>query len=229
MEQFFDLHEIRASFPDIWHGFQTNLKMMVIAEVAVLIWALAIALARTAPGRAGLVPRILAIIYVDLFRGLPTIIVFYLVVFGLPIVYPDTIGMLSPFELSIVALTLSYGGYVAEVYRAGIQAVHPSQAAAARSLGLSYPQAMRAVILPQAVRRVMPALLNDFISLQKDTALASSVGVLEGLRQAYIYSGNHLTPASIVGVSLCFVAITIPLARFTDYLLARDARLRTAG
>jgi polar amino acid transport system permease protein len=227
--EFFDWHVIRTTLPGVLRGFETNLKMMAVAEICVLAWALTLALLRTAPGRSGLPARVLAIVYIDLFRGLPTIIVFYLVVFGLPIAYPQMPFAGSTFALSVVALTLSYGGYVAEVYRAGIESVHPSQAAAARSLGLSYGATMRSVVLPQAVRRVVPPLLNDFISLQKDTALASSVGVLEGLGQAYIYAGNRLSPAPIVGVSLCFVAITIPCARLTDWLLARDARRRSAA
>jgi polar amino acid transport system permease protein len=129
----------------------------------------------------------------------------------------------------VVSLTLVYAAYVAEVYRAGIDGVHPSQAAASRSLGLSYRQTMRFVVLPQAVRRVVPPLLNDFVGLQKDTALAATVGIIEGANAAQIYAGNTLNVSSYVGVAVCFIVITIPLARLVDVLLARDNRRMQAA
>jgi polar amino acid transport system permease protein len=228
MSEFFDWGVIRDSFPQVWEGFLINMKMWVVAGVIVLVWSLLVALARLVPGRGGLPLRILGTVYVDVFRGLPTILVFFLVGFGLPIAVP-WFQRFSLFQLSVVALTLSYGGYVGEVYRAGIRSVHPSQAAAARSLGLSWWQTMRHVVIPQGIRRVIPPLLNDMVSLQKDTALASSIGVLEGLRQAFIYAGNHLSPAPLTGISLCFLLVTFPLARVADFLTDRDARKRASS
>jgi polar amino acid transport system permease protein len=225
MGEFFDWGAISGSWPYVWKGFQVSLQLWIVSTVFVLLWSLVIALARVAPGPAGRPLRILGTIYVDVFRGLPTILVFYLVGFGLPIAVP-WFQRFSLFQLAVLALTLSYGAYVGEVYRAGIRSVHPSQVAAARSLGLSYAQSMRFVVLPQGIRRVIPPLLNDIISLQKDTALASVIGVLEGLRAAFIYAGNHLTPAPLTGISLCYIAVTIPLARLADYLTDRDAKKR---
>jgi polar amino acid transport system permease protein len=227
VDNFFSWFHFRESFPLIWDGFQTNLKMMFVAEVLVLAWGLVIVLLRVAPGRLGLPLRILAIAYVDLFRGIPLIILVFLVGFGLPIagVFPG----LGLFWWAVIALTLAYGAYVAEVYRAGIRSVHTSQVAAARSLGLSHTKTMRFVVLPQAVRNVIPALMNDFVSLQKDTALVSVIGLAEGFQNANVYAGNNLNATSLIGISLCFIVITIPMTRLVDWLLERDDRRRQAG
>lgn len=224
MDTFFSPHHFRASLPSIWTGFQINLKMMVIAEVLVLAWALVLLLLRIAPGRAGLPLRILAVIYLDFFRGIPLLLVFLFVGLGLPAAQVQPFAGMSLYWLSITALVLTYGAYVAEVYRSGVEGVHWSQMAAARSLGLSYRQSMRHVILPQALRRVVPPLLNDFVSLQKDTSLAAILGVVEGANAAGIYAGQTFNATSFVGVALFFVAITIPLARLVDWLAARDQR-----
>ena len=133
------------------------------------------------------------------------------------------------FQLGVIALTLVYGAYVAEVFRSGIETVHWSQTAAARSLGLEHGQTMRYVVVPQAVRRVVPPLLNDFIGLQKDTALISVIGALEGFNEAKIYAGNHFNLSSVVGLGICFVVITIPMTRFTDFLVERDQRRMRAN
>jgi polar amino acid transport system permease protein len=227
VETFFSGFHFRESFPLVWDGFQTNLKMMFIAELCVLAWGLVIVLLRIAPGRLGLPFRVLSVIYVDLFRGIPLIVLVVLVGFGLPIagVFPG----LDLFWWGVIALTLAYGAYVAEVYRSGIRSVHPSQVAAARSLGLSHTKTMRFVVLPQAVRNVVPALMNDFVSLQKDTALVSVIGLAEGLQNANVYAGNNLNSTSVIGVALCFIVITIPMTRLVDWLLVRDDRRRQAG
>jgi len=179
--------------------------------------------------------RWLAIIYVDVFRGLPAIVTIYLVVFGLPLTDLPIISDIENvdfvvwgiqidqlFILGVIALTLVYGAYVAEVYRSGIESVHWSQSAAARGLGLSEGQTLRHVVMPQAVRRVIPPLMNDFIGLQKDTALLNVAGVLEGFNVARIYAGNNFNLSSVMGLGICFLVITIPMTRLTDYLVKRD-------
>jgi polar amino acid transport system permease protein len=217
----------------LWKGLWLNIKVFVIAELLVLVWGLVLALARVFPGRAGRPVRFLAVGYIDLFRGFPAIITIYLVVLGLQAAEVPPFTSLGRdtrlFWLCVTALVLVYGAYVAEVYRAGLESIHWSQTAAARSLGLSYGQTMRYVITPQAVRRIIPPLLNDFIGLQKDTALLSVVGLLEVLSRARNASNTlfNLSPNLAAGVA--FVIITIPLARLTDWLVARDQARRRAN
>src|SRR5436309_9712473 len=184
LHAFFSLHHFTVTMPDVWAGFQINLKMMAIAEVLVLVLALALALVRGLPGPTAKPLRALAIAYTDFFRGTPIIIVAFFIGFGLPGLQLGFISKQSFTTYGIITLTLVYSAYVTEVYRAGIESVHPSQRAAARSLGLSYWQAMRYVVIPQAVRRVIPPLLNDFVGLQKDTALVTVIGVAEAAQQA---------------------------------------------
>ena len=160
-------------------GFWINVQVFLIAEVIVLVWALVVAVMRLLPGPACKPVRLLATVYVDVFRGIPSLLVIYIVGFGLPQANVPVVGDFSDMQYAIIALSLTYGAYVSEVYRAGIESVHWSQTAAARSLGLTYAQTMRHVVVPQAVRRVIPPLLNDFIGLQKDTALISVLGVLD--------------------------------------------------
>src|SRR3989449_8547058 len=201
--------------------------MMVVAELLVLVFALAIAVVRGLPGRAAAPLRGLAIVYTDVFRGTPLILVAFLVGFGLPGLQLKGISSQSNFIYGIVALTLVYTAYVTEVYRAGIESVHGSQRMAARSLGLSYWQALRYVVIPQAVRRVIPPLLNDFIGLQKDTALVAVIGVAEAALQAQNYSNKYYNFTSYVVAAVFFIFLTIPLARFTDHLIAqRELRER---
>ena len=171
---------------------------MVAAEILVLILALAIAVIRGLPGRGAAPFRVLAIAYTDVFRGTPLILVAFLVGFGLPGLNIHVISTQSNFVYGVTALTLVYTAYVTEVYRAGIESVHPSQRMAARSLGLSYWQAMRYVVIPQAVRRVIPPLLNDFVGLQKDTALVTVIGVAEAAQQAQQFSQNNYNFTSYV-------------------------------
>jgi polar amino acid transport system permease protein len=229
LAQFFDWELIAESLPGVLRGFRTNLTLMVVAELCVLVWALVLALLRGLPGRAAAPLRWFAIGYIDFFRGLPALVVIYLVGFGLPQTGVAPFSEMSLYQLAVVALTLVYGAYVAEVYRAGIESVHWSQTAASRSLGLSSTKTMRFVVLPQAVRRVIPPLLNDFIGLQKDTALVGIIGVAEGFRRAQIFAGSRFNASSYVGLALCFVVITIPLARFTDYLIRRDQQRTLAA
>ncbi len=233
MEQFFGTFfnwaRFTESFPDVLKGFTTNLSLMIVAEVCVLGWGLALALLRSSRSRASAPARWLAIGYIDLFRALPGLIVIYMVGFGIPIAGVPVLSNWSLYQLAVLALTLVYGAYVAEVYRAGIESVHWSQTAAARSLGLSQAKTMRFVVLPQAIRRVVPPLLNDFIGLQKDTAFIGIIGVLDGFRRAQIYAGTKFNLSSFTGLALCFVVITIPMTRLTDYLLKRDQQRMAAG
>jgi polar amino acid transport system permease protein len=232
-EQYLDWDAIDEFLPSLWKGLWLNIKVFVVAEVLVLVWGLVVALARIFPGKAGRPVRFLAVAYIDLFRGFPAIITIYLIVLGFQAgdvpPFDQLQGETKLFWLSTTALVLVYGAYVAEVYRAGLESIHWSQTAAARSLGLSYGQTMRYVITPQAVRRIIPPLLNDFIGLQKDTALLSVVGLLEVLNRARLTSNRlfNLSPNLAAGVA--FVLITIPLARFTDWLVARQARARAGG
>ncbi|MGH9118000.1 MAG: amino acid ABC transporter permease [Acidimicrobiales bacterium] len=228
MEQFintfFNWEHLTQSFPQVWRGFVINLEVMLISEVLVLVWAMVLALARGASTPLLRPVRWASIVYIDLFRGLPALLVVYMIVFGFPIANVPVVGEWSNFQLAILALTIVYGAYVAEVYRAGIESVHRSQTSAARSLGLSHATTMRYVVLPQAVRRVIPPLLNDFIALQKETIFVGVVGVLEGFRRAQIYSGTFFNLSSFTGLGLLFLLLTIPMTRFTDYLLERDQR-----
>ena len=225
---FFDWHDISSSFPDIARAFVLNVKIFLVCEVFILILALIVAVLRSLPGPVFFPLRALATIYVDLARGVPTILVIALLGFGAPALQLTGVPRSRVFWAG-VGLILVYGGYVAEVYRAGIESVHPSQEAAARSLGLSRFQALRRVILPQAIRRVIPPLLNDFIGLQKDTALVGTLGVVEAFNQSQIDTNATFTYGSYLAAAALFVAITIPLARLTDWLTARDRRRRQTG
>jgi polar amino acid transport system permease protein len=226
IEKFFNPGVLRSSAPEILRGFLVNVELFLIAEVLVLPWALFVACLRMLPGPASRPIRVLAIGYVDLFRGLPAVVAIYLIAFGFPIAGLPVLGSMTGFELCVLALVLIYGAYVSEVFRAGLQSVHWSQAAAARSLGLSYMQTLRHVIAPQAIRRMIPPLLNDFIGLQKDTALVSFVGLLDAFNQARIVASNEFNLSAVTGVGIAFVLITIPTARLVDRLTARDARRR---
>jgi polar amino acid transport system permease protein len=226
---FFDLPLIIRFAGLVSWAFLTNVLIFVIAEILVLIWGLIVALARMAPGEAGRPVRWLAMTYCDIFRGLPAVITIYLVGFGLPLAGVPYLGNMPLPAYAIFALTLVYGAYVAEVYRAGIQSVHWSQTAAARSLGLSYVQALRHVIVPQAVRRIIPPLLNDFIGLQKDTALVMVIGVTDAFNQSRIIASNHFNLSAVTIVGILFVLITIPQARLVDRLMERDQQRMRAG
>jgi polar amino acid transport system permease protein len=206
-----------------------NIRMFLAAEVLILILALVIALIRQSASPVLFPLRVLSLIYVDFFRGVPLLLVVYAIGFGVPALRLPFVSSQSPAVYGVVALVLSYSAYVSEVYRAGLNSVHQSQVAAARSLGLSQGTAMRYVILPQAVRNIVPPLLNDFISLQKDTALVGVLGAIEANQAAQIYSSTVFNFSSFTVAAILFLILTIPLARFTDGLIERDRRRRLAG
>lgn len=228
-DTFFSWPDARASFPAIADGFWLNVKLFLAAEPLILMVGLSVAVVRGTRSPLLFPLRVLAVGYVDLFRGVPTLLLVFLVGFGLPALRLQGVPT-DLFWLGLIALTLSYGAYVAEVFRSGIESVHPSQRAAARSLGLSSGQTLRSVVLPQAVRRVLPPLLNDFVSLQKDTALVAVLGFGESLRQAGIYASFNFNYTPYVVAAAFFVALTVPLARLTDWLGARAlARQHSEG
>ena len=227
-QAFFDPEVFKESFPEILDAFLVNVRIFLIAEVFILILALVLAIMRGLPGPIFFPLRALATIYADLFRGIPTVLVIYILGFGVTALQLPGVPV-SPLFWGTVALVLVYSAYVSEVYRAGIDSVHPSQEAAARSLGLSRAAALRYVVLPQAVRRVIPPLLNDFIGLQKDTALVALLGVVEAFRQSQIDVAATFNYTPYICTAILFIAITVPLARFTDWLVARDRRRQLAG
>lgn len=225
---FFNGEVFWSSLPGILEHFVMNVFIFCVAEVMVLVLAMVIAVLRSLPGPVFFPIRLMAIFYTDLFRGIPTILVILILGLGVPALELQGVPTTDVFW-GIVALTLVYSAYVAEVYRAGIESVHPSQVAAARSLGLSRWQSLRHVVLPQAVRRVVPPLLNDFIGLQKDSALVYFLGVVEGLNYAYIEAQAEFNWTPLVALALLFLVITVPMTRFVDWLLARERRRREAG
>ncbi|TAK00072.1 MAG: amino acid ABC transporter permease [Chloroflexota bacterium] len=225
---FLDPAEFRDALPDSIARFRINVQLFLIAEVLILVVGLLLAVLRSLPGPVFFPIRALAVAYVDIFRALPGILVIFVLGFGVPALRIPGVPK-DPFFWAVVALTLVYSAYVSEVYRAGIESVHPSQEAAARSLGLSRFQALRFVILPQAVRRVVPPLLNDFIGLQKDTVLVSFIGVVEVFRTAQNKQAAHFNWTPYLATALIFILVTIPLARLTDWLIARDRRTQARG
>ena len=227
-ETFFSWHHATAAFPAIAQGFWLNVRLFLVAEPLILAVGVLVAVARGSTSPALFPVRALAVVYTDLFRGIPTLLVVLMICFGVPALQLSGVTN-SLFWLALVALVLSYGAYVAEVFRAGIESIHPSQVASADSLGLSRVQAMRYVVLPQAVRRVVPPLLNDFVSLQKDTALVATVGVVEALNSAQVYANFNFNYTSYLVAAAFFVALTVPLARFTDWLGRRVARRERGG
>jgi polar amino acid transport system permease protein len=224
LETFFSWDQISRSTVDVLRAGKLNLWIAAVSEVVILVWALILALVRLAPGRAIAPVRWLAILYVDVFRAIPLIIVLYLVAFGIPIAEIPVLSDLPTPWLIIIGLTLTTSAYVAEVFRAGIQSVHWSQTAAAKSLGFNTFQTSLYVVVPQATRRVVPPLLSYFIGLQKDTALVLVVGAVDIFGQAKIYAGNYFNLSSVTLVAIVFILITIPQTRFVDYLLAREAK-----
>jgi polar amino acid transport system permease protein len=226
-KDFFSWHYFKSTLPEIARAFLLNCKIFLISECLILPFALLIAILRSLPGPVFFPLRALAIVYTDFFRGVPTILMISIFALGVPGLELSGVPTSVVFW-GIVTLVLVYSAYVSEVYRAGIESVHPSQEAAARSLGLTRWQTLRKVIIPQAVRRVIPPLLNDFIGLQKDTALVGFVGAIEAFNQSTIDVDATFNFTPYLAAALLFVAITIPLARFTDHLIARDRRRRQA-
>jgi polar amino acid transport system permease protein len=214
-ETFFNWEVFKESFPEVLGGFWLDVKLFVIVEIAVLAVGLIVALVRTSRAPALFPVRMLATVFVDLFRGIPTILLVYLVGFGIPALQLSGLPT-DPVVLGGIALGLSYSAYVAEVYRAGIGSIHRGQRDAALAVGLTDAQAMRHVILPQAVRRVAPPLLNDFVALQKDVALVSILGPQEAFRIAQIVQGENFNYTPLIAAALLYLAITVPLARVVD-------------
>ncbi|HBR2054533.1 TPA: amino acid ABC transporter permease [Klebsiella pneumoniae] len=215
---------MQESFIDILKAFWLNIWIAVLSQVLVMIFGLILAIARMLPGRAGKPIKTLAIAYIDIMRAVPAIIIIYLIGFGLPLTNLPFISQLSPVWFAVIALTLTYSAYTAEMYRSGIESIHPSQWSATRSLGFSYISTLRYVILPQAIRRVVPPMLGSFIALQKDTSLVNIIGTMDAFNQAKFYSSANFNLSSVTVVALLFIVITIPQTRFVDYMLSRGSR-----
>jgi len=218
---FFSWSAFKTSFPDILKAFWIDVKLFIAVEAVVLVLGLVIALVRTTRAPAAFPLRLLSTLWVDILRGVPTILVVYLIGFGIPALQLSGLPT-DPVVLGGIALAMSYSAYVAEVYRAGIDSVHPSQRAAALAVGLTQTQTMRRVVLPQAVRRVLAPLLNDFISLQKDVALVSVLGPLEAFRVAQINAAENFNYTPLIAAALLYLAVTVPLARILDRMQARS-------
>jgi polar amino acid transport system permease protein len=226
LHTFFSPFDFLRATPQVWDGFKLNLKLMFVAEALVLPLALLVAIVRGLPGRAMAPVRAAAIAYTDVFRGTPLVLVLFIVL-GFATLNYVGLSAETLFTNGLIALVLVYTAYVTEVYRAGIESVHPSQRMAARSLGLSYMQALRYVVLPQAIRRVIPPLLNDFIGLQKDTALITFIGVVEATAQANQYASDWANFTGLTVAAVFFIILTIPFARFTDHIIKqREQRER---
>jgi polar amino acid transport system permease protein len=222
---FFSWSVFKDSFSQVLAGFWLDVRMFLVVEVVVLVAGLVIALIRTSRAAALFPLRLLAIVYVDVLRGVPTILVVYLIGFGVPALMLSGVPT-GAVVLGSFALALCYSAYVSEVYRAGIESIHPSQAGAALALGLTRTQALRYVVLPQAVRRVVPPLLNDFISLQKDVALVSILGPQEAFRAAQIFAASQFNYTPLIAAAMLYLCVTIPLTRIFDRMQARSVRER---
>lgn len=227
-ERFLDQEIFWASLPKLISKFWVNIQLFLLAEVLILAFGLLLAVLRSLPGPVFFPFRLMATVYVDVFRALPGILIIIALGLGIPALRIPGVPS-DEFFWAIVVLTLVYSAYVSEVYRAGIESVHPSQAAAARSLGLSQLQTMRHVVVPQAIRRVVPPLLNDFIGLQKDTVLISFLGVVEIFRTAQIKQMATFNFTPYLAVALVFIVVTFPLARIVDWLIARDRSRAASG
>jgi polar amino acid transport system permease protein len=227
-EQFLDPEVAKDSFPSILEGFWLNLRVLAVCAVLIVVVGLGVAATRTLRGPVFAPLRFLAAVYTDVFRGFPLIVLLYIIGFGVPGLRLQGVPT-SPVVLGGAALVLTYSAYVAEVFRAGIETVHPSQRMAARSLGLTYGQSMRRVVLPQAVRRVTPPLLNDFVALQKDVGLISVLGAVDAVRAAQIEVARtyDFTPYLVAG--LLFILLAVPTVRFADWVNLRAARRQQAG
>lgn len=219
-KQFFSADAFSTSFPRILEGFWLDIKMFLAIEVAVLILGLLIALLRTTRNAAVFPLRAMAAVYCDVFRGVPVVILIYLFGFGIPALQLEGVPK-DPILLAGFALTLAYSAYVAEVYRAGIKSVHQTQTDAALAVGLTRVQALRHVVLPQAIRRVRPPLLNDFISLQKDVALVSILGILEAFKIAQIETNRDFNYTPLIAAAMLYLVVTIPMARILDHITAK--------
>jgi len=222
---FLDWHDFKKALPDLLKGFWLDIKLFVIVECCVLVLALVLALIRSTRTPALFPLRLVSTVFTDVMRGLPVVLLVYTIGFGVPALSLHGLPT-DPLVLGGIALALAYSGYVAEVFRSGISSVHPSQMAGALALGLTRAQAMRHVILPQAIRRVIPPLLNDFIALQKDVALVSFLGPIEAFRVAQIEASSNFIFTPIVGAGLLYLCVTIPMTRWVDHLQNKERRVR---
>jgi len=231
VEYYFDFDLMGDEFGFVLEGFWVTLKLSVLGGVAALLWGLVLAVLRQLPGIALMPVRAVVVGYIDAFRGIPLLLVLVLLSGFLSsaasegvipefIGQPDWLGESNVFWWGVMALTITYGAYMAEVYRAGIEAVPGGQMEAARSLGMSHGQSMRYVIVPQAVRKVIPPLLNDFIALMKDTSLVSVIGLVEVVQAGRDVQSEFFNGSALVLGALFFLAVTIPLARLIDRLIA---------
>jgi polar amino acid transport system permease protein len=225
-DQFFNTHDFAKSWPKVLGGFWLDLKMFAVAEVLILVFSLLLAVLRSLKGPGFFPLRFLSTVYIDLFRGAPLYLVIILLGFGVPALQLSGVPN-GVFFWGVMATTLSYSAYTAEVYRSGIDSVHSSQRAAARSLGLTQWQAMRYAVLPQAIRNVVPALLNGLVSLQKDVALVGVLGVRDAVKEADVYKARTFNYTPFVAATILFLLVSIPLARFTDWYTNRDRRNRS--
>jgi polar amino acid transport system permease protein len=230
INQYFDLSQMSKHFDEVLHGFQITIELALIAGALALAWGLVLALLRQLPGR-GLVPvRFLTIAYIDVFRGIPLLMIILLISGSLPFLtflphsvrIPEWFGKPDPFWYGVMAITITYGAYMAEVYRAGIEAVPRGQMEAARSLGMNHRQAMRNVIVPQAVRKVIAPLLNDFIALMKDTTLVSAIALNEVALVGRDIQGKAFNSSALTLGAIMFLVVTLPLARLVDRLISRE-------
>ena len=225
--QFFNPTNFREVWPDVAGGFWLDIQMFLVAEVLILAFALVLAMVRALRGPAFFPLRALVVVFIDLVRGVPIILLILLLGFGIPALQLRGVPN-SPLFWGVATLVISYSAYTAEVYRAGIESVHESQRMAARSLGLTQVQALRYVLVPQAIRNVIPALLNGFVSLQKDVALVFILGVREGVREAQIYTARTFNYTGYIAATVLFLAVSVPVARFTDWYTARDRQRKQA-
>jgi polar amino acid transport system permease protein len=223
--QFFSIDAIIEVFPKVLKGFGINMSVWGIALVVIAIWALVVAVFRSLTGPWFTPLRVFAVVYIDLLRGLPSLLLVLLFGFGVPALRIPGLPKSSLFW-GAAAMVLSYSAYAAEVYRSGIDAVHDGQRAAAKALGLSQLQTLWYAILPQAVRNVLPSLLNLAVALQKDVALLSVLGVRDAVREAQIYTARTFNYSSLIAAALLFLVATIPMARLTDYVTKRDRQRR---
>jgi polar amino acid transport system permease protein len=220
-KQFFNWDHFVVVFPEVLGGFWLDIKMFLFAEVVILAFALAIAMIRSLRGPAFFPLRAIAVIFIDLIRGIPVILLILLLGFGIPALQLPGVPRGALFW-GLTAIIISYSAYTAEVYRAGIESVHESQRMSARSLGLTQGQTLRYVLVPQAIRNVIPALLNGFVSLQKDVALVLILGIREAVREADIYAASTFNYTGYIAAALLFLSVSVPVARFTDWYTERD-------
>jgi polar amino acid transport system permease protein len=221
--QFFNWDHFVVVFPDVLSAFWLDIKMFLFAEVVILAFALVLAMIRSLRGPAFFPLRALVVIFIDLVRGIPVILLILLLGFGIPALQLPGVPNGALFW-GLTAIIISYSAYTAEVYRAGIESVHESQRMSARSLGLTQGQSLRYVLVPQAIRNVIPALLNGFVSLQKDVALVLILGIREAVREADIYAASTFNYTGYIAAAILFLIVSVPVARFTDWYTDRDRR-----